>query len=163
MRTFISVRLNDGAIEEIKRIQKELSKSKLYEGKLTEGENLHLTLKFLGEIPDSLIEEVRNRLRKIKVRGFNVKLGDVGIFSQNFIRIIWIKLQGANELQKSIDEALDGIFDKEKRFMGHLTIARVKRVSDKLKFFELLKKIQVNGIEFEVDNFQIIESRLFSK
>jgi 2'-5' RNA ligase len=163
MRAFISIKLSDDAIFEIKRIQTELKNSGLFEGKLTEEKNLHLTLKFLGEVSEEKVEEVRNRLRKIKFKGFKAKLGEMGVFSQSFIRIIWIKLegQGVFDLQKQIDEALGGLFDKEFRFMGHITIARVKKVRNKSKFFEFLNKINVKEVEFKVTSFKLMKSELF--
>jgi len=165
MRTFISLKLSDEAIQEIKKIQKELKNFGLFEGKLTEEENLHLTLKFLGEIDEKKVEEIRNRLRKVKINGFKVKLGDVGVFSQSFIRIIWIKLEGEAifELQKQIDEVLDGLFEKEFRFMGHITIARIKKVKDKSKFLGFLKKLKVKEVDFEVKSFGLMKSELFSE
>ena len=39
-------------------------------------------------------------------------------------------------MQKEIDEALDGLFEKEERFMSHVTIARVKNTADKKKLIE---------------------------
>ncbi len=163
MRTFISVRLNEEAVEEIKRIQKELSKSGLYNGKITEEENLHLTLKFLGEVNEKQVEEVRRRLKEIKLLKFEVKLGDIGVFSKEFVRIIWVKLEGAEDLQRQVDEALHGLFTHEKRYMGHLTIARVKSVKDKNEFIEFLTKIKVKEVSFEVDKFELMKSELTPK
>ncbi|MBI3622916.1 RNA 2',3'-cyclic phosphodiesterase [Candidatus Pacearchaeota archaeon] len=162
MRAFISLKLSDEAIEEIKQVQTKLANSELFEGKVTEEENLHLTLKFLGEIDDN-VEEVKRNLRNVKVKKFKVKLDDIGVFSKDFIRIIWVKLEGVDELQKQIDESLENIFEKEKRYMGHLTIARVKSLKDKKKFFELLDRIKVKEIEFEVDRFYLMKSELSPK
>jgi len=162
MRTFISVRLNDEALEEIKKIQNELAKSNLYEGKLTEEENLHLTLKFLGEVSEKNIEEVKQRLKKIKLKKFKVKLGEVGVFSKEFVRIIWVKLEGVETLQKKVDKALHGLYTQEKRYMGHITIARAKIVNDKKKLFEFLNKIKVKEVEYEVKSFELMKSELTS-
>lgn len=162
MRTFISVRLNGEALGEVKKVQKELTKSNLYEGKLTDENNLHLTLKFLGEVDEEKIEEVKERLRKVKLKKFKVKLGEVGVFSKEFVRIIWIKLEGVDALQRKVDKALHGRFTHEKRFMGHITIARVKSVKDKTAFLELLNKIKVKEISFEVDKFELMKSELTS-
>ena len=66
-------------------------------------------------------------------------------------------------MQKQVDEALDGLFDKEFRFMGHITIARVKKVNNKDKFFEFLKKIKAKEVEFNVTSFKLMKSELFPK
>lgn len=163
MRTFISINLSDEAVDEIKKIQKQLVESRLFEGKITEEENLHLTLKFLGEIDEKKVEEMRNRLRKVNIKRFKTRLGNIGVFSVTFLRIIWIKLEGQAvfELQKQIDEALSSLFEKEVRFMGHVTLARVKKVEDKDKLLGFLKKIKAKEVEFEVKNFKLMRSELF--
>ena len=56
MRCFIALDLPVEIIKEIKKIQKELPE---FIGKKTESENLHLTLKFLGEVSEEKIKEIR--------------------------------------------------------------------------------------------------------
>jgi 2'-5' RNA ligase len=163
MRVFISLRLSKEAVEEVKRIQKDLKGSGFFEGKLTEEENLHLTLKFLGEIDEDKVEEVRERLRKINLGGFNAKFGEIGVFDKNYIRIIWVKLLGCEELQRQVDIVLGGLFEKEKRFMGHLTIVRVKKIRDKKEFLEFVNKIKVKDVKFQVNGFGLMKSELFPK
>ena len=92
---------------------------------------MHLTLKFLGEIDKEKVEEVKKKLRELKMQSFEAELGEVGIFSKRFIKIIWIKLENTEKLQKEIDEKLKEIFELEERFMSHITIARVKNVRNK--------------------------------
>ena len=61
-------------IDEIAGIQKLLLKKTLFSGKLTESSNLHLTLKFLGEVSDEKIEEVKKKLGEIKFSEFFEKI-----------------------------------------------------------------------------------------
>jgi 2'-5' RNA ligase len=148
------------AINCIKDIQKLIGKQNLFTGKFTEPENLHLTLKFLGEIDEDKIVEVKKRLGEITFNGFEAELGEVGVFSKKFIKIIWIKLEGCSRLQKQVDKALDGLFDPEFRFMSHITIARVKRVFDRKGLVEYLKNIKVKKVRFKVDSFFLKKSEL---
>ena len=62
-------------------------------------------------------------------------------------------------LQKEVDEALRGLYEKEQRFMGHLTIARVKKVQNKKKFIEDLRQINVPKRFFFIDKFYLMESK----
>jgi len=166
IRCFIAIDLPREVIKEIERVQQELKKKNMFVGKLTEGENLHLTLKFLGEIDLKKIEEVKKKLQEIKCSKFMAYLGEIGVFSQNFIRIIWIHVLGKQilELQKEIDKKMSEIgFRIEERFMSHLTIARVKKVSDKRIFLDELKKINVQNLGFLVDKFYLIKSELKSE
>lgn len=164
MRAFIALELPKECINEILRIQKLIWKKTLFTGKLTEGENLHLTLKFLGEISEEKTEMVKERLKGIKIeKEIFAELGEAGVFSKDFIKIIWIKLNGKSiwKLQKEIDEKLSDLFGKEERFMSHITIARVKNVNDKKGFLEYMKSIKPKKIKFQVKDFVLKKSELF--
>ncbi len=157
-RCFVSINLGREAILEIKKIQKFVKKD--FVGKLTETKNLHLTLKFLGEIDENRVLEVRESLKKIKFKEFEAKFGKVGIFNENSIRIIWIELLGnIIYLQKEVDLALSDLFKKEKYFMSHITIARVKKVYDKNRLIRKINSLKTNS-SFSVKKFYLMESKL---
>ena len=155
MRCFIAIDFPRNVMNSIAGVQKELQNKKVFHGKITELENLHLTLKFLGEIPEERVEEVKKILKTIKFSKFNSSLGELGIFNPRFIRLVWIHILGGKilELQKQIDEKLKDLFPVEERFMSHLTIARVKNIKDKKLFLEELKKIRVPKMEFPIERF----------
>lgn len=155
-RTFISVDLPRRIQKEIKKLQDKLPG---FEGKRTELENLHLTLKFLGEISEERIEEIKKCLKTIKFEKFECEIDRVGVFSPKFVKIVWVHLRNCNRLQKVIDEALSGIFKKEERFMSHVTIARVKYLKNKNYFLGELDKIKIPlGLKFKVNNFELKKS-----
>src|SRR3989338_6080784 len=189
MRVFIALELPLEIIEEIKKIQKLIWKKTLFSWKLTESENLHLTLKFLGEIEDlskkansdalfhssspnpksksegfgeNKIEEVKKKLGEIKLNSFEAFVGEVGVFSRKFIKIIWIKLNGKGvfSLQKEIDEKLKDLFKPEERFMSHITIARVKYVNDKKGLLNYLKSVKPEAKKFKIEKFFLKKSEL---
>ena len=157
MRCFIGIDLPIVAVKEIQRIQKILKPN--FAGKLTSGENLHLTLKFLGKIEDSVINDVKKRLSPIKHPPFELTIKDIGVFSQKFIKIIWVKVSDV-PLHPLVDNCLNEIFESENRFMGHITIARVKSLADKNSFLQLINKTRVNEISFMVRDFYLKESIL---
>lgn len=161
-RCFISIDLPDKAISKIKKIQDKIKKENLFDGKFIEQQNLHLTLKFLGEIDEEKIEQVTKKLEEIHFKELEGVLDSVGAFSKKIIRIIWIELKGLDKLQKEIDEKLKVLFEKENRFMGHITIARVKNVSNKNKLLNFLNNINSEKFKFEIDKFLLKSSELFS-
>lgn len=165
MRTFICIKVNEEAIKEIKRINKLIKESKLINAKYILPENLHLTLKFLGEIEETRVEEIKKRLETIKNKRFNGSFSDLGTFSENFLRIIWLKVAGKEilELQKDVDEVLSDLFEKENRFMSHLTIARIRGVKDRDKFLEFLRTIKVNPVSFPIESVYLKKSTLTPK
>lgn len=162
-RVFIAIDFSDEVIKEVARVQGVLENVKFI-GKMTELENLHLTLKFLGEIDEEKLEKVRGRLKEVKFNEMKLKLGESGIFNfRGQPKIVWIKVMGKGifELQKKIDEVLesDG-FKKEERFMGHLTIARIKHVGNKKGFIDYVRGMGVKAVEFGVREFKLKESDL---
>jgi 2'-5' RNA ligase len=154
MRAFIAIDIPEDIKKEIIKLQDRLPE---FTGKKTEPENLHLTLKFLDWIDGGKLEEIKNQLKKIKFDKFRVEIDAIGLFDY---RIIWVNMKNCEELQKEIDKALSGLFEQEEKFMGHLTIARMKRVEDKLKFNSELSKIKFKSMNFFAADFKLKESRL---
>jgi|SRR3989344_4521470 len=176
-RCFIALDLPAEIIKEIKKIQDALPE---FVGKKIESENLHLTLKFFGEISEEKIEQIKSALKNIKFQKFETEIDSLGVFSEKAIRIVWLNLKNCDALQKEVDDSLKGLFKPEERFMGHLTIARVKNVKDsprddsgehpavpsgepKKEFLEKLKKIKLPKMKFVVENFKLKSSILNAK
>lgn len=163
MRVFISIDIPEKVKKEILKIQSQLPE---FLGKKTEPENLHLTLKFLGEIDEKKVEEVKQKLGEINFNKFESEIDSIGVFdnrkSRKYSRkiIIWLHLSNCDELQKEIDDKLKDLFDKENRFMSHLTIARVKNIRNKKDFLDKLEKVKIQKINFIVDNFRLKNSIL---
>lgn len=165
MRCFIAIDLPDEVKEELSKIQNEIAseKSKL---KFVEPQNLHLTLKFLGEISDYNLNQIKEVLKQIKFRKIEARLNDIGIFpSQNYVRVVWVGLEPSEEikeLRKKIDEVLSNIniAKKDKRFESHVTLARVKFILDKKAFAEKLQKVRVKQLDFNIDSFKLKKSTL---
>jgi 2'-5' RNA ligase len=98
--------------------------------------NLHLTLKFLGEIPAASVEKLTNAASRA-VAGlspFSIQLEHTGVFPNNAApRVLWI---GVNDLSGTLvdlqarleTEAAQAGFAKEgRRFQPHLTVARLRK------------------------------------
>jgi len=160
-RCFIALDLPKEMISELKKVQSELNKQNLFIGKFTEEANMHLTLKFLGSIPNEQVIKIKERLKGVKLDSFEASVDEVGVFSEEFVRIIWTALKGNEvfELQRLIDNALVDFFPKEERFMSHITIARVKNIKDKQPLFDALKKIKFE-IKDQIKSFSFVRSVL---
>jgi 2'-5' RNA ligase len=160
-RCFIAINFHDNIIDEIIRIQKIIQKEDVFIGKFTENDNLHLTMKFLGEIDEDKITKIKESLKKIKFKRFECSLEKLGVFSMETPRIIWIKIKGEiYNFCKEVDECLSDIFEKEKRFMGHITLARIKKIYNKKKLYEVLNKIKIEKLKISVEEFSLMESKL---
>lgn len=164
MRTFIAIELSEEIREVLAQIQSHLK----YAGadvKWVEKDNIHLTLKFLGEIDEKKCEKVKAALEKIakEFKPFEISLKDIGAFPKiEFPRVIWIGLdKGAKEsteLAAKIDETLSKIgFDKETRpFAAHITIGRVRSSKNKEALKEKVLSYQPSAVSHQQINSVIL-------
>ena len=169
VRSFIAVNLNPEIKEHLTSLQVSLNvpETKI---KWVEKNNLHLTMKFLGDISLEQTELLKLILKEITSRysPFIIKLSsDIGIFpTYQMPRIIWTGIkEGANqlhELYSSIETMLykEGFPRENKEFSSHITIGRVKYIKDKDNFIQMLKSIAVGNFSQEVGSIDLMESKL---
>lgn len=160
MRLFIAIDIPKEIKDKLFDLQKQIG-SDLAKISWVHKKNLHLTLKFLGELPENKVEGIKERLRTIKLNSFEVELNSLGVFpNENRIRVIWVGLKSEHiyELQIKIDQELLDLFSKDTRFQSHLTLGRVKFIKNKEKLKEKLK-LKCDG-RFFVKKFKLIKSSL---
>ncbi len=93
-------------------------------------EGLHVTLKFIGEVSEARVQEIKAALASVKAAPFAVRFDGVGFFpNANAPRVFWAGVDGGNELPQlasAVDAALDkiGIAREAKPYHPHLTLAR---------------------------------------
>ena len=135
IRTFIAVSLSASILSGIEKLMRTL-KTDWGDVRWVEPNNLHVTLKFLGDIPlnelPQLIQVVTQSVSRID--SFDLTFQGIGAFpSGESPKTIWIGCregsEGMIQLAESIDEGLFSIgYPKEtRRFSPHLTIGRVKK------------------------------------
>lgn len=157
MRLFIAVEIDNAIKEKILKAQNELPKENI---RLVEEKNLHITLKFLGEVEEKKVEIIKKLLSNIEFKKFNIKIVGAGAFpNKNYARVIWIgcKSEDLNKLATEINEKLSVLFSKED-FKAHLTIARAKGKVSLKEFFEKYENIDFG--EMEVNKFILFRSTL---
>ena len=160
MRCFVALDLPGALKEEIKLVQAELKEQNLFIGKFIEPDQLHITLKFFGSITPTDAEKLRKALKTVKQKAFTASLSGFGVFSEEFVRIIWAELHGVDELQRAVDAAVSGMFKNEERFMSHITLARVKSTKEKEKLINAVKKLKSNLFSVPIKSFSLMESTL---
>ena len=157
IRCFVALDLPEAFGKEAVRAQERLRRQDLFQGKFTAPQNIHLTLKFLGEITHDQADGVRDALRDLKENTRKVRLEGAGMFAP---RIIWLKLAGANTLQKRVDSSLSNWFASEPRFMGHITIARVKTARNPRGLADTVRELEVAPISGQAISFSLRRSIL---
>lgn len=157
IRAFIAVALPAHVTGALGRLQAQLKNFGI-RMKYTEPENIHLTLKFLGDIREGDARAIRDKLTEV-VSGFSpmeIYAKGLGVFPGiRKPRVLWAGVAGQTEilenLQQSVEDAMAGLgFEREnRRFAGHLTLGRFKGRADSLLLSDAIRKYG----DFESDPF----------
>jgi 2'-5' RNA ligase len=137
MRAFLAVEVDPHLIYKIKDVQKKLKEANAMV-KFVEPENLHFTFKFLGDITpeksETIIEMVEEQVKDYSP--FKITIKGTGVFpNMGYIRVLWLGVEhpGAfSKVQREMDEEFAKMgFKKERSYIPHLTIGRVKGTQNK--------------------------------
>ncbi len=137
-RLFIAISLPEHVKEEIERAQEELRGALSGDGiRWIKRVQLHLTLKFLGDVEPRCIDALTNSLA-LACEGFGVlplRAGRIGVFPDlRRPRLIWVGVDDARErlalLQHLVETAVAGVTSRtpEGTFTGHVTVGRCKAI-----------------------------------
>lgn len=144
-RGFIAVDIE--VKEQLREILKKLKETNA-DLKVVEEENIHLTLKFLGDTKEELIEKIENAIKNsvCNITSFNANLRKIGVFPNiKFPRVVWIGLENAENLVKIAEKLENNLqefgFKKENRkFSPHITIARLRSQRNKENLQKFIKE-----------------------
>ncbi len=169
MRTFIAIDLDNEIKNNLSQLISRLKKCST-NIKWIKQQGMHLTLKFLGEIPPDKVSEVESLLRKVaeKHSHFLLKFKGTGTFPEGNKRprILWLGIEYNENLkifQSELESELEKIhFPRENRkFHPHLTLGRVKSHQDlSLTFSELAKDREKDFGEMIVKKITLFKSTL---
>ena len=163
MRCFVAVDIPEELKSRISSVHEEFSSLDV---KLVEPENLHFTLKFLGEIDETEIEAVSEKLSAVAktLSPFSVLLSGIGAFpSLSYIRVIWIGALSDDflNLHNTVAVSLKNIGKPEKEAVPHLTIARVRSARDKEIIARIIKRYEKESFgSMQVDKIKLKKSTL---
>ena len=101
--------------------------------KLVQPRNIHITMRFLGNIPPTMVDSIHDALKQISFSPFEIELRGLGVFPNlRRPRVVWAGIQkGADELTQIINQLEPhlrrlGFKSDKKGFRPHLTLARVR-------------------------------------
>jgi 2'-5' RNA ligase len=166
MRAFIAVPCPDEAKTKLAQVSERVKS--MGDLKAVEKENIHLTLRFLGDIEEGTVEDTIAALSSVKrPRGFEVCIKGLGAFpSGNSPRVLWAGTEKGEKELKDLNEEIERAivplgFPSEERFSPHYTIARLRYVRDREGFRKLLDEYggYVFGC-FKADAFYLMKSVL---
>ena len=168
MRLFIATPISRQVETELANIIYQL-KSVAGNVRWVKPENIHLTIKFLGETDDSLVEHLSEIIDKTS-RETNIldfKISKIGGFP-NLIRprALWSGLEGDHiELERlagSLDERVHklGYAKETRKFRPHLTLGRVKKPQALPQLAHFIESYKIEAMPFQIDRLTLFKSTL---
>lgn len=168
IRAFVAVELPNAIKEQVKALETQLMKARA-DIRWVRTENIHITLKFLGDITPDRLEEVRAGVHEATeaMASFQMTLGSVGAFPNlDRPRVFWVDVEDGRaalvNLQNAVESALcSRHFVREERpFSPHLTIGRVRSPKGLNSLSALIRDIPFQTSDFPVDRVSILQSDL---
>ncbi|RLI18904.1 RNA 2',3'-cyclic phosphodiesterase [Candidatus Bathyarchaeota archaeon] len=148
LRSFIAFDIED---EEIVR---RLTEAQTYiaktgaDLKLVEPKNIHITIRFLGNISPAMVDRIYGAMENVSFKPFQVEIKGLGAFPKpRFPRVVWAGIRKGAEELRNIFEQLEsqlrklGFQPDPKGFSPHITIARVKTGRNKAELARALKEL----------------------
>ena len=170
IRCFIAIEMPETIQNRLARIQETLRKQ-IQKASWVKPNNVHLTLKFLGDVDPDNLESIGEAIEGVasRYRRFSLGIGGLGAFP-NFARprVMWIGVKDGSErvssLAQDINVALNeccGVSFDTKKFNPHLTIARLKERVDLRSYANQYRQYdRIEGAEMKVDTISLIQSQL---
>ena len=164
MRAFVAIPLPDETIAALERLQDDLR-----DGTLVAPENFHVTLSFLDEQPQHVLQALHDALTEIEIPQFQLTLKGVDIFGGSKPRLLWAGVTPSDQLSQLRTQvrkaaAIAGIDLRREKFRPHVTLARFRRdlrpeTNDRLARF-LTHHAQFATPEITVKTFTLYQSTL---
>ncbi len=168
IRCFVAVEMPESIQDLLTEIQ-EAFRPKIERASWTRPRNIHLTLKFLGEVENNSVNQIDVSLHRTagQQKPFSIEIGGVGAFP-NLVqpRVLWVGIKRGtiqlSTLASTIDDELVKLgFPNENRFHPHLTLARLKNQVNLSTYSKLFKKFEtIEGALLTVDKITLVKSEL---
>ncbi|WP_041589527.1 RNA 2',3'-cyclic phosphodiesterase [Thermoanaerobacterium thermosaccharolyticum] len=165
MRAFLAVKLSESVINDIKNLQDELKKYTI-KGRWTNKDNLHITLKFFGEINVEEVNKIREITNNISLsfKSFGIRLNKIGCFEgKDNIRVLWVNVvddKNLMALHDAIETELSkaGFKKDDRKFKTHITVARDITLIKSIE--EINRLYKLNSDYFMISNIYLMDSKL---
>lgn len=166
IRTFVAVTISPALKGKIGELLTELALPQ-YDVKWVRPENLHLTLKFLGNVEEERVDTIAEVIEEVarSSRPFRLHLGGLGAFpNRRRPRVIWAGMTEGGRRLDQIAARLEtglgplGFAQEKRRFSAHLTLGRTRSAKG---LNELVRRIDQYS-DFELGEMQVEDISLFA-
>lgn len=173
VRSFIAIELPDRVKRGLRELQAQLKAGSQAPIKWVDPANIHLTLKFLGNVAADRLDEITTAMTQA-VQGtpsFSLEIKELGVFpNPRRVQIVWVGLSGEVEklarLQQRIESELEklGFAPENRRFTPHLTLARLRdraTPEERQKLGQLIAETEFDAVpSFTADSVKLMKSQL---
>jgi 2'-5' RNA ligase len=166
-RVFVAIELDTASAGSIARLVQGL-KAKLPDVRWSRPEQLHLTLKFIGEVDNRELPQFCQALREAcaGIDAFSLELGGLGAFPKNKPpRVVWVAAEDPQGVLGTLAERLDermsalGIPRENRAFTPHLTLGRVSKGADLQRLQQAMEQATAQiAARCEVDELVLLAS-----
>jgi 2'-5' RNA ligase len=173
IRSFIAIELPEEAKKGLSKLRKKVERDEHRFVKWVDPGGIHLTLKFLGNIPFKQVTEITKAIEEAAqgISPFHLEISGLGAFPNlKQARVFWVGIGGEmdklSRLQQNIDSALAvlGFAKEERSFVPHLTLARIREGAsppERRSFGELVgSTIFEDKYPVEVEAIRLMRSQL---
>lgn len=147
IRSFIAFDVNDESVRKRMADMQSLLVGTRANLKLVKPQNIHVTLRFLGNITPNMVERIFEEMNRVQFKPFDVKISGLGAFPHlRYPRVVWTGItEGADQLRDVFSQLEPrlrnlGFAPDTKGFSPHLTIARVKGGRNKAELVEFINE-----------------------
>lgn len=147
MRLFIAIDINSKWKEEFRNIQRDILLHSR-NSRVIDMDNLHLTLKFLGEVDKDKFKNIKSVLYNLntEINTIDLEVSTLGSFIREDNELIWVGIENNRKLKKlqiALEEEFEKIgFKRENRkFKPHITIAKNVVWKDNFRLDDLIKPV----------------------
>jgi 2'-5' RNA ligase len=166
-RLFIGIPVSASVDEHIQPVRHDLKETGA-DLSFTSQEHTHITVKFLGDVDDNDIEDIKRTIGAIASpqRKISFSLKGIGVFpNSDYIRVIWVGIDRGKEeiihLMKQCNRALANIREEQREEHPHLTIARMRTAKHKENVRTVVEKYAHTSFgDYNADNMVLYESTL---
>lgn len=171
-RAFIAVEIDDQTKQKISELISNLKKSDADAKWITE-DQIHLTLKFLGNICEGDVQKISDALSGVSnnFNSFMINFSGIGAFPNlNHPAVIWLGVDKGADYLKTLAEGIENELEKSgfareaREFQPHLTLARIRSPKNMPELARLAKKTDfISGNDVQIDKLILFQSRLSPK
>lgn len=158
IKLYVSIPIPEVVKKQLKSLDDKIEKCKW-----TNKNNLHLTVRYIGEVNQTDFLKIRSQLKTISTQSFDLKFSNVGYFPhRKHPTAIWAGVEKnklLNQLKHLIDDVLvaDNLAEVQHKFRPHITLGKL----NKGQYQDVSKFLNSNSL-FETNQFQVKEFQLVS-